>query len=521
MMRRVIILFISIMLLIVAEVKASIEPTNQLIVSGKLINSRSGSSVTQHKVYITIPGIEREDKKYSKEVYTDDEGFYVDTILTDLTKGKLNVYTLDKDLKSVDSTVSFRFFRNTSMSLLVNLHVNMPYHSDIIKARFKYVQKQGGSKYYFRFFDLTKFDKIVARKWSFGDGSYSNEKNPDHTYQAPGLYRVKLIVEATFSGTKTVNSYSQMILISENEYFHIGGQVFIDYFPIDIGKAFLYFKDSVDSFIPVDTVTFDTLGYYIFYNLPKGEYIIKAQPCELSGYYGEMCPTYFGNALKWQQADICSITETCWDYDISLLSSESMINGEGAIKGNVFVVDNGLKRFGLGSGENITIYLLNKEKQSITYLYTDHNGSFNFNDLTMGNYKLYPEVTGVNTSVVPIDINEDIPVIDDVVIELSLEGVSYIIPKNKTKSDLINTVYPNPILSTDNITVSVSLKKSQTITLCINDFLGSEVYKKQISLSAGVNKVSLSSEYFANGVYLITVTDEQGNTGVRKLVIDK
>ena len=520
-MRRVIILFISIMLLIVAEVNASIEPTNQLIVSGKLINSRSGSAVTQHKVYISIPGIEREDKKYSKEVYTDDEGFYVDTILTNLTKGKLNVYTLDKDLKSVDSTVNFRFFRNTSISLLVNLHVNMPYHSDIVKARFKYVQKQGGSKYYFRFFDLTKFDKIVARKWSFGDGSYSNEKNPDHTYQTPGLYRVKLIVEATFSGTNTVISYSQMILVPEKMYFHIGGQVFIDHFPIDIGKAFLYFKDSADSFIPVDTVTFDTLGYYIFYNLPEGEYIIKAQPCELSEYYGEMCPTYFGNTLKWQQADICKVVETCWDYDISLLSSESMISGEGAIKGNVFVVDNGLKRFGLGSGENITIYLLNKEKQSITYLYTDYNGSFNFNDLTMGNYKLYPEVTGVNTSVVPIVINEDNPVVDDVVIELSLEGVSYILPEKTINPDLINTIFPNPISSTDNITVSVSLKRSQSITLSVNDFLGSEIYKKQVSLSAGVNKISLSSEYFSNGVYLVTVTDEQGNTGVRKLVIDK
>jgi hypothetical protein len=127
----------------------------------------------------------------------------------------------------------------------------------------------------------------------------------------------------------------------------------------------------------------------------------------------------------------------------------------------------------------------------------------------------------VNTSVVPIEIDEDNPVVDDVVIELSLEGVSYILPEKIINPDLINTVYPNPVSSTDNITVSVSLKKSQNITLCVNDFLGSEVYKKQVSLSAGVNKVLLSSEYFSNGVYLVSVTDEQGNTGVRKLVVDK
>jgi PKD repeat protein len=47
---------------------------------------------------------------------------------------------------------------------------------------------------------------ITARKWSFGDGTYSTVKNPVHTYTKAGKYTV-LLTTKNAKGTKTVSRY--------------------------------------------------------------------------------------------------------------------------------------------------------------------------------------------------------------------------------------------------------------------------------------------------------------------------
>ena len=45
-------------------------------------------------------------------------------------------------------------------------------------------------------------------KWNFGDGKYSTEKSPTHTYSAAGTYTVKLTAtNAAGSSTKTKSNY--------------------------------------------------------------------------------------------------------------------------------------------------------------------------------------------------------------------------------------------------------------------------------------------------------------------------
>ena len=521
MLKRAFILIITILLIGAGMADALNNKPNVIIVSGQIINKKYGNAVKQHKVYINIPDIKARDNGYNREVITDDEGFYFDTIRTTLTKGSLEIYTFDNKLHKVDSTVYFRFFRNVETEILVNLSIDMPFHTNMFNVQFKYVQKQGGSKYYYHFIDLTNSQYIVSRKWSFGDGLFSYEKNPDHTYLSPGLYRVKLTIEANYSGNPNVSSISKMILIPNETYFHIGGQVFADHFPIDVGSAFIYYKDSTDAFIPVDTVTFDTLGYYIFYNLPQGDYIIKAEPSKLSDYYGEMCPTYYGDVMLWQNAKSCEVNATNWDYDINLIPGAEVSAGVGAISGNVVVVDKGLKRFGLCSGENITIYLLDSVKNNLTYIYTDKEGMFGFNSLTMGSYNLYPEVTGVTTSDIQVELSEEAPEVDSVVIELSLEGVNSVIPYNRSKPNILTNVYPNPVLSSNTVMLSYEPGKSQYVTCTINDFLGNQVFQKQLFFTAGSNRQAIPIDNLTNGLYLITVKNSKGNIGVQRLIINR
>lgn len=521
MLKRNFILFIVVLLSGIVEAGTTINKPNNIIVVGQVINKKYGNAIAKHKVIITTPDSKIGGVGYYKEVFTDDEGFYYDTIKTNYSKGSIEIYTFDKNQQKVDSVVYFRFFRNVEMSLLVNLSIDMPFHTNMLKARFKYVQKQGGNRFYYHFISLSTGQNSISYYWSFGDGIVSRDKNPDHTYLSPGIYRVKLTIESTLNGNSSTNSISKMILIRQKTLFHIGGQVFANLFPIDIGQALLYYKDSTDDFVPVDTVSFDTLGYYIFYNLPEGDYLIKTQPDRQSEFYTIMCPTYYGDVLKWQNAEICNVCSTNWDYDIHLKPVEEFVSGQGAIKGNVFVVDNGLKQFGVNSGENITLYLLDSVKNSISYLYTGPNGDFDFSDLDLTKYKLFPEVTGINTSEIEVELNEETPEIDSMFIELSLSNVDFIVPGKKVSLGLMDNLYPNPFTNGTQVVVLVKLKKSQEIACVITDFTGQTVYINHLFLDGGQSKFSIPAGSFANGVYVVSITDKQGHTDTKQLVINR
>lgn len=47
------------------------------------------------------------------------------------------------------------------------------------------------------FFDKTKASGPVQHYWSFGDGEFSNDPNPSHTYLAPGTYTVEHAIKTT------------------------------------------------------------------------------------------------------------------------------------------------------------------------------------------------------------------------------------------------------------------------------------------------------------------------------------
>gem|GEM_PF-2389593 len=521
MLKRNFILFTILLFTAIIETVIAGNKPNNIIITGQIINKKYGNAIINHKVVISTPDIKMGGQGYYKVIYTDNEGFYYDTIRTNLVKGSLKISTIDKNQQIVDSTVYYRFFKCTEMSLLVNLSINMPFHTNQLKARFKYVQKQGGNKYYYRFINLSTGQNIVSYQWSFGDGTVSYDKNPDHTYLSPGIYRVKLIIKSSMNGTSSTNSLSKMILIREKTLYHIGGQVFADLFPVDYGKAFLYYKDSADTFTPIDTVLFDTLGYYIFYNLPEGDYLIKAQPDKESEFYGKLCPTYYGDVLKWQQSNLCHVCSTSWDYDISLLSGEGVLTGNGAIKGNIFLVDNELKKYGLYSGANITLYLLDTIGKNMTYLYTGADGDFDFSELNLEKYKLFPEVTGVNTSEIAVELNEETPQVDSLIIELSLSGINFIIPSKKVNPRLINNLYPNPVVNSEKALLSVKLKTAQEITLTITDFTGKTISNNSLHFNSGQTKVAIPVGKLSNGIYTVSITDKEGRTDTRQLIINR
>ncbi|MFB9863661.1 PKD domain-containing protein [Rufibacter immobilis] len=73
-----------------------------------------------------------------------------------------------------------------------------------------FCQEQGVS---FSDASTISFGKILRRQWNFGDGSFSEEVNPTHTYKTPGTYQVTLRV---WSGIVCMESISKTITVLPN-----------------------------------------------------------------------------------------------------------------------------------------------------------------------------------------------------------------------------------------------------------------------------------------------------------------
>lgn len=76
---------------------------------------------------------------------------------------------------------------------------NMVRIFDSVRAKFSYIpQSACGAPFPVNFFDETVGNGLLDRTWYFGDGSSSNEINPLHVYNAPGNYKIKLVVKNAF-----------------------------------------------------------------------------------------------------------------------------------------------------------------------------------------------------------------------------------------------------------------------------------------------------------------------------------
>jgi PKD repeat protein len=91
------------------------------------------------------------------------------------------MYNICLTVQGADSTC----FSTSCMTIVINLHV--------CHAAFTYYPDTANAGNTIHFFDLSTGD-IAYWYWSFGDGTYSTENNPVHTYPGPGYYLVSLTV---------------------------------------------------------------------------------------------------------------------------------------------------------------------------------------------------------------------------------------------------------------------------------------------------------------------------------------
>jgi hypothetical protein len=94
-------------------------------------------------------------------------------------------------------------------------------------------------------------------------------------------------------------------------------------------------------------------------------------------------------------------------------------------------------------------------------------------------------------------------------------GACYNYPADGNES-IIVSINPNPLQG--NGTVIIQSKNDQLLNMQVYDVMGRVILSKQLPLRLGINTMNLNSNYWASGVYFISLQSSNGDKEVRKLL---
>jgi len=363
--------------------------------------------------------------------------------------------------------------------------------------------------------DLSETD-IVLWKWDFGDGNSSFVQNPDHVYENLGIYDVKLVVSnSLYPNIGCTDSIIKQVNVGNSDYFSMGGHIMSGLFPIDSAWAYLY-EYTNESIIPVDTAFTDTLGYYYFYQKPKGNYLIKAKPHHNSSYFGSYMPTYYQSNMNWQQANIVELNFENFFLGINLIEVHPMVQGVGNISGETIFVDS-LGNY-VKDATNIEMLLLNSNHQVCKYTNSNSYGDFYLNELPFGGYTLLAEVAGIQCEPMELFINEANPDHSGLVIEILTKEVSQGIEiYSSVDFETTTGLYPNPASHTASI--GMNIRKPATLSMDIYNQVGRLMLTKSEHFIPGHHTLSLNIADLDRGFYFVRINAQTEFSYIEKLVV--
>ncbi|NVO21111.1 MAG: PKD domain-containing protein [Bacteroidetes bacterium] len=186
-----------------------------ITVHGTVTNIANGTPVVNYPVTIQTDSVN--GFYYTHTVFTNPNGFYTDQVpvFQPNTPGIIHVSTYDCQQYLISYTLTYI----PSTTLLEQNFVicASPQNCD---ANFTYETTGPMSKH---FHDISA-NSTTYRMWYFGDGATSTNVDPNHTFPAPGLYPVKLIIGAP--GLSCWDSIIQQVQVGDTiptgcqAYFH-------------------------------------------------------------------------------------------------------------------------------------------------------------------------------------------------------------------------------------------------------------------------------------------------------------
>jgi hypothetical protein len=300
--------------------------------------------------------------------------------------------------------------------------------------------------------------------------------------------------------------------------YMVGGLLYAGNFPInnpfntgDAGYAILY-KLEKYYISAVDSVVFDSLGYFYFLDVKEGQYLIKAGLKENSAQFKGFMPAYYNAAGDWTHADTLSVNADQYAADIRMFPVAASMEGQRAVSGFIYMEE---PEDHSSRVRGCEVVLADTLYHPLACTYTDGSGVFSFSGLGNGTYYVYAEYTGKFSQKEFLTLDETHPFSDDLEIRLftPVQGVQ---SPPEAKAPLL-TAWPNP--ASGRVQVGIGTPAGDyTLALC--SVMGREVLSQKITATGGAYSGTLSLEGLPPGIYILTATkDSSGSRAMKKLIV--
>ena len=356
----------------------------------------------------------------------------------------------------------------------------------------------------------TSASRFTSQEWSFGDGIVSNEQNPVHFYDLPGVYNTCLTIWDSLG--KCQNTYCRNLfvgkVINDNT---VSGIVLAGNKVADQGIVWLVSPDNSYN----TELLIDSTGIYHFTGVPYGKYYIYAMLTPGSHQFFAYMPTYYASSLSWQGATLIFTGEPNAWYAVTLVPSMAWSQGDATIAGTINW-GGMILRAESNPAANVEVVLYNSAGNPIAYTFTDNDGTYIFENLPYGYYTVQAEMTGKSSQSIPVNLTENSTTANiSFVVNSAAIDMTGITELNKSVL-LAGSPYPNPVREILNIKMNASASGSAEVD--IMDVQGRIIQTEYISLTGSNNLFSIATGSLTKGIYLVRVKSDGYKPVVRKFV---
>ncbi len=347
--------------------------------------------------------------------------------------------------------------------------------------------------------------------WEFGDGTSGTGQVISHTYNENGTYNVTLMTSDSTACSWT----SEQSIFVGNPTFSVFGRVYLSNQELaDAAEVHLFASDTLwQNPEEIGAIAIDSNGFYQFDNIPMDPatwLFAQAELTEGSAHYGDYIPTYYINALSWEDA-MPILPLNNWPADIYMIPSTTLNSGGGSIYGTVTDLN---ARAPLN---NVEVLILNSDMQPYSYLRSNENGEFDFSNLAYGTYKVMVEIPGIQSTPATITLSEvQTSVNVEIQVDAGEANAFFGINEHLVSLTSLGNIYPNPV--TGNAALELNLDKPTQLKFSIINQIGQNTLEINRTLNAGPQTIKLDLGKLKAGVYLILISSDQGDMAMRRLI---
>jgi hypothetical protein len=213
--------------------------------------------------------------------------------------------------------------------------------------------------------------------------------------------------------------------------------------------------------------------------------------------------------INWEEASIIVLGEPSNPYDIHLVEAPVVSTGLGGITG---LVSNSALR-STGFLDKINMLLYDSNKQPLGFTHVDESGQFGLYDLAFGVYYLYPELSGVASDFMRVELSEDQMLVD---LKMTFENGSILGVSDHVEIITAGNVYPNPV--TEKLFVPLNTTKSQTVEIAVVGMDGRTYYQTTTSVTSGSQTLQIEVSELPKGLYFVHINNGVDNPVNRKFI---